>query len=301
MIIIIVKKEELCYPINRERRRIMYLNESQTNKIYQIITKYQSDETFRQQLEETYENEVWSLSALELYALEEILRYGTKGIFEQLLKVKGTDTESETIDLYDQFNQLLKKDPNFKQRKIQQLVTNPETLSKLEKLIFSLISKSKREGKALHDDMTKELQYDPLNPILYQTEEEIKTTLENLLLGKMIHQMLALPEMKSISVRQREKGQLEKKDKERIISQIKNAIPQEQFYAESQHLIEQRVLKVKLSLLLKNTEQAFEPYVTYNTNISVEEIYGKKKEPENEAFQFFKEYQTKKTEKHENN
>ena len=59
----------------------MNFNEKQSKEIYEFIMKYNSDEGFKSNIQNLYNKEISKLSILHIYALEEILRYGTKGIF----------------------------------------------------------------------------------------------------------------------------------------------------------------------------------------------------------------------------
>ena len=110
----------------------MNFNEKQSKEIYEFIMKYNSDEGFKSNIQNLYNKEISKLSILYIYALEEILRYGTKGIFNKFVDVKGTYTEDQAADLFDGFIKLLNNDQNFKQYKMEQLKKSPETLSAIE-------------------------------------------------------------------------------------------------------------------------------------------------------------------------
>lgn len=57
----------------------MNFNEKQAKEIYEFIMKYNSEEKFKNNSQNLYDKEISKLSILHIYALEEILRYGTKG------------------------------------------------------------------------------------------------------------------------------------------------------------------------------------------------------------------------------
>ena len=103
----------------------MILNEKQSKEIYEFIMKYNVDEKFKNSVQQLYDSNTYKLSILQIYALEEILRYGTKEIFNRFLETKGTYSEEQAIDLYDSFIKLLSEDINFKQYKMQQLKESP--------------------------------------------------------------------------------------------------------------------------------------------------------------------------------
>ena len=128
----------------------MILNEKQSKEIYEFIMKYNVDEKFKNSVQQLYDSNTYKLSILQIYALEEILRYGTKEIFNRFLETKGTYSEEQAIDLYDSFIKLLSEDINFKQYKMQQLKESPETLSAMEMFAFTLISSSDNQKEQMH-------------------------------------------------------------------------------------------------------------------------------------------------------
>lgn len=256
----------------------MNFNERQSKLIYEFIMRYNSEEEFKNNIQELYDNEISRLSIIYIYALEEILRYGLKGIFNKFLETKGTYTEEEAADLFDGFIKLLNDDANFKQYKMDQLKNYPETLSTMEMFAFTLISKSQSQKEQIHEEMTDNLEYDSLNPILYSTDNQIRETLENLFLGEFIHQILELPAMKPVKVRQKETGKIANIDKPLIIEKIQSVIFTSGSMSQFKQVIDNRYLRVKMDLLMGKGEAAFEQYLKFNTNISANEILGIEKD-----------------------
>lgn len=163
---------------------------------------------------------------------------------------------------------------NFKQYKMQQLKETPETLSAMEIFAFALISSSDNQK----EKMTDKLEYDQYNPILYSTDNQIRETLTNLFFGEFIYQILELPSMKPIKVRQKENGRIANIDKPFIIKKIQNAISNQSSIFQLQKAIDVRFVEVKMNLLLGKEEKAFEKYLKFNTNISSNEIFGIEKD-----------------------
>lgn len=254
----------------------MNFNEKQSNEIHEFIMKYYNDEEFKNNVQKLYDKEICKLSILYIYALEEILRYGNKGIFDKFINSKGTDSESKAADLFDNFVKLFIENDSFRESKMEQLNKNPKTLSGLEMLAFKLISITESQSDKMHDEMTNELEYDNLNPILYSTDSQIKATLENLLIGEFIHKMLELPGMKPIKVRQKRSGMIANSDKQFIIRKIRESISGQEYMLQMQQVINNRFVKVKFNVLLGKGEDAFGEYSMYNTNISFSEILGVK-------------------------
>lgn len=252
----------------------MELNEKQSKQIYDFIMRYNSDDEYKNNIQQIYDNNAYKLPILHIYALEDVLRYGTKEIFRKFLETKGTYSEEQAVDLYDGFIKLLDEDKAFEQYKMQQLTDSPDTLSEMEKFAFSLISQSSDKKSQMHEQMTDNLEYDPFNPILYSTDKQIRETLENLFLGEFIYKMLELPAMKPVKARQKENGRIANIDKPLIIEKIKSTILSQNFMSQFKQVIDNRYVKVKMDILLGKGENAFEQYLKYNTNISSNEILG---------------------------
>ena len=140
----------------------------------------------------------------------------------------------------------------------------------MEIFAFALINSSNNQK----EKMTDELEYDQYNPILYSTDNQIRETLTNLFFGEFIHQILELPNMKPIKVRQKENGRIANIDKPFIIEKIQDVISNQNSIFQLKKIIDARFVEVKMNLLLGKEEQAFEKYLKFNTNISSNEILG---------------------------
>lgn len=160
---------------------------------------------------------------------------------------------------------------------MEQLKKSPETLSAIEMFAFQLISSTKSQKEQIHEEVTDELEYDPLTPILYSNDKQIRETLENLLFGEFVHHMLELPAMKPVKARQKEFGMIANIDKPLIIEKIREVFLSQDSMSQFKQTIDNRYVKVKMALLLGKGEEAFEQYLKYNTNISSYEILGIKK------------------------
>ncbi len=252
----------------------MNFNKEQSKKVYEFILKYNTDSEFKKSMQQLYDNDTYKLSILYIYALEEVLKYGKKGFFNKFLKTIGTYSEDQEADLYDGFIKLLSEDINFKRCKIQQFEESPDTLSSMEMFAFTLISNSNNQEEQNQEKVTDKLEYDSYNPILYSNDRQIRETLENLILGEFIHNILKLPCMESIRARQKDDGRIANIDKPFIIEKIQGTISDEKTISQFKQIIDSRFVKVKMDLLLGKGELAFEQYLKFNTNISSSEIFG---------------------------
>ena len=256
----------------------MNFNEKQSKEIAQFIIKYKAEEEFENDIKNLYDNEISKLSIIHIFALEEILRYGTKGVFNKFIEAKGTYTEAQAADLLDGFIKIFNNDENFKQYKLEQLEYSPETLSSIEMLAFELMGTQKVEENGEQEETVNKLEYDLLNPILYSNDDQTRETIANLFFGELIIQILELPSMKDIKSRQKEDGRIANVDKKFVIEQVKKAICSQGHMSQFKQVVDSRYVKVKMALCLGKGEKAFEQYLKYNTNISSAEILGKQKE-----------------------
>lgn len=246
----------------------MKWNQKQEAEIYNFTQQYFKDQTFAQTYQQLYDKKPYQLSILQIYALEHILRYGTKDIYNRALEVMDDVSEEQMIELYESFLSLLNHNADFRQYKMQQFQETPQSLSSIERFIFQFILHSYEQ----ENRQSSTLEYDPYTPILYSNDKEIRTTLENLLFGELIHKMLNLPEMQGIKAQQKMPGRIANTDKQIIIERIQTFISQPGIINQMQQTIDQRYARVKMSLLLGNGMNSFEPYAAYNTNISAQEI-----------------------------
>ena len=76
----------------------MKFNMAQQQQIYEFIMKYNSDESFKDKVEELYFENPGMLSILEIYALEEIIQFGNNGIYNSLLELQENNVEETTED-----------------------------------------------------------------------------------------------------------------------------------------------------------------------------------------------------------
>lgn len=264
----------------------MKFNEEQTKIIYEFVMNYTGNEEFKSNIEENYNNEVERLSILEIYALEEILRFGTRNLFNQFLETKENLSEEEAIVLFDNLFTLLREDESFRDYKLMQFREAKETLSAMEIFAINLIHKEEKQEKTAEKESTIELEYDELNPIRFGTDRQIRATIENLLFGQFILNALELPTMSEIKSRQKESGLIANSDKPIIIEEIRKLLaadPKLYENAANNHFV-----KIKFQVLLGNKEASFGELLDYNTNISADEIFGREKDTtEEDTLKFF--------------
>lgn len=262
----------------------MKLNQEQSNYITEFIVKYNSDLEFQEKMQELYDNDISKLSILDIYALEEILRYGVKGIFDKFIQAKGKDTDEQAVKLFDSLIKLLLDNDQFREYKLEQLELNPEMISEMELLAFNLIQYKFIKEEAEEVEVEEELEYDDYIGILYSTDKEIRATLGNLFFGQFILEMLEMPSMKEIKERQKEKGLIANVDKGFILSKIEEMLNNEQALIQYKKVIDARYTKVKMNILLGQSDTAFNEFIQYRTNIDVVGTFDLEQTKEFEEF-----------------
>ena len=75
----------------------MNFTDNQQKEIYEFITKYNKDDNYKKEINDLYENNTYKLSILQIYALEEVLRFGTKNIFNEFLKTIGDNSFEQAV------------------------------------------------------------------------------------------------------------------------------------------------------------------------------------------------------------
>lgn len=259
----------------------MNFNEKQSKQIYDFVINYNLDENFKKTNEELYDTTPEKMPILHIYALEEVLRYGNKELYNKFNKSKGETQDDQAVDLYDGFIQLLINDPNFKHYKLEQLKNNPETLSTIELFALNLTSVPESDKKDKKVEENK-LEYSPICPILFSTDKQIRETLENLFFGELIHKFLENPSMQRIKERQKEIGVIANSDKPFIIEKIREILSTQNGMEQFRQIIDNRYVKVKMDVLLGKGEEAFSQFKQFSTNISANEIIGRQKDTSGE-------------------
>ncbi len=248
----------------------MKFDEMQEKEIYEFLLKYNQDEEFRNDVERKYNEEIHELSILYIYALEEIIRFGKKNIFNNYIKIN--DSESN-LEFYDMFMNRLTHDVEFSKSKIFDMknVTNIEAFI-IQTFLKCVADKNNFEIKV---KTSEELNYDPLNKLAYSNDEELKETIKNSILGANIHSIVdkIFPFLKK---KQYKSGQFSKESKAFLTDFLRAVIPdlKDDIEKKAAFLLD----VVKANLALGGAKELLEIFNKYNTNISYEEVYGKNKD-----------------------
>lgn len=254
-------------------------NDEESKIIYEFITKYNSDDKFKDDINDKYNNDLSSLSIYDIYALEELIRFGSKGIIKNLISLSGD--KQFMLKNINNFLEYFKKDESFKFYKIKQLTESPETLSKeekflIEKVLNAKVKEDKKEAESATVEpeiIVEDISYDSYTPILYGNDSEIRTTISNLFFGKFIHMLLEHPAMYEVKKRQKQPGLIANIDRQNVIDLVERKLGEN--INDIKNNIDNIYLQVKFKVLLGQGEKAFSEYAKYNTNITAMEIFEK--------------------------
>lgn len=230
--------------------------------IKNIINKYNSDQLYKRKLERLYDNNLKELCSQEIYVLEKCFNYGNREIINKLISCTDNLDVEQAMKNYNSFINDYRKS-SFQDKMINKY-NNDEYLTDFELfMIKDVIGVVKEEPDYVY--------YDRLNPILYNSVNELRQTLTNLYFGMHIYELVN-NNYPQILLRQKEMGRYAKMDKDLIIESIQELLPICcRFLAKSVDCMLYNVIKrVREG---ESFYEALKPYICYNTNISLYEIF----------------------------
>lgn len=135
----------------------MNFSESQIDEIFEFISDYNADTEFKNKMEDLYDNHTSKLKMTYIYALEILLKYGMKSIYETFMQKKGKFLETDAVDLYDDFMRLCSGDELFVKYKMQQLEMSPDLLSEIELFALNMIKTDQSKVDQSQENIVKKL------------------------------------------------------------------------------------------------------------------------------------------------
>lgn len=253
----------------------MIFNEQQTKEIENFIYKYNKDTQFKNSKENSYNVDTSSLNILEVYALEEVLRFGNKGIYKEFLSILKSDNLSQEVTNLISYVKLFNNDPEFKSISMMLYFNFLNNINSFERFALSnfCIKKYEIERFSIVED-----KYDPLNKLKCRTLDELETTIDNLLLGDQIFTLLTYPKYSDIKSRLKDGNMISSNDKNTVIEAVidyrRNMDKKERDYSLRKRLLMKEYI---INELKYGMNDPFYPFKMYNTNISIDEVYEKKR------------------------
>lgn len=107
----------------------MNFTKQEEANINEFLIKYNQDIKFKDNVERKYNEEIHALSILHIYALEEIIRFGKKNIYNNYIAFNDSEA---SFEFYDMFMNRLTHDKAFSESKLLHL----ENVSKVEAFII---------------------------------------------------------------------------------------------------------------------------------------------------------------------
>lgn len=232
----------------------------QQNEINRILLEYKSNEESRKAIEDKYDTSTYELSIIQIYAIEEIIRYGTKGIYKSYIEINNSNNK---IEEYDDYMKKLTTDIEFSTSKLLHI----KDLTKVELFITSIMLNSvvKKNNFEL---------YDPIIEIRTSSEKESRETIKDLIIGVLAHIIVECSKTPE-KYKQRNKGQFSPESKKRIIDAMRK------------DLIAVKIMVEYISYLIFDIEPEenegsmgfwipISSWYKFATNISYDEVIGKK-------------------------
>ena len=184
-------------------------------KMYLILNTFK-EESFKEKRLKIYNNIPNMLDILEIYAIEEIFRLGSKGYFYKLMSCKGEDLIKE----YNDFMKKCRNDFDFELEKYKQYYKRNSNLTDVEKFCMSLILKNNEQRELL--DKKSKYHYDDLYELDYSTDDGIKRAIINTAVSVGINEMMKdnSSSIEGIKQRQLSKGVFSDMDKKYLIDII---------------------------------------------------------------------------------
>lgn len=126
----------------------LQFNDDEEREIYDFIINYHTDTDFLSKVQKDYTENPLSLPILHIYVLEEICKFGKKGIFKKI--IESNNDKEISLKNIDHFIKSYNTDINFQTNKDKQLNNNPETLLDYERTILNLIAYYKENQISNH-------------------------------------------------------------------------------------------------------------------------------------------------------
>lgn len=240
-------------------------------KIFEVWQKYKNDEEYRKQKEDNYINNPTSLNLYEIYVLEELVRFGNKNYYNDIIKTKQNDNQNIYLE-YEMLIKMCNNNQQFLDDEIKKLESKSLFLSSMEIYVLKNFYKDEIEKSKKSN-----YKYDAFVELKYGIDKEIKNTVYNILVGNIVYEyfndntkMKTDKKLSEIKLRQKEPGMIASEDKPYIIEKIKSSIFDD--YDKFEEKANSMFTLVKYSLYTGKKEAAFKPFIKQRTNIKNTEV-----------------------------
>lgn len=249
------------------------MNENDKKTLGEIIKLYNENTKFKEYICERYDTNPASLRVLELYVLEEIVRYGNKDYYNKIASL-NPNSEKALKD-YSDFIDKCKNDKEFETLKMRIYKNNRENLNPVEVFAISMILKDKdREKEYKYIDFD----YDDYPDIKYGNDKEIRETVSNIYFAILIYRLLneckdpiILKELKPVIEHQKEPGLIASSDKPLLLNFLRECISDN--YEIIGNHIDEMYNQVKSFLMFGFKENSFKLLSNRKSNVTAREIF----------------------------
>lgn len=241
--------------------------------IGEIIKLYNENTKFKERLNNLYDNNPAKLKLLELYALEDIIRYGDKSYYNRLIKL-GNNQEN-IISEYNEFLDKCKNDNKYELSKMRDYKNNRKNLKPVEAFAINLLLK---DNEKKHDYKYIDYDYDDYVELKYSTDKEIRESISNVFFADIIGSLskknvnpIIKNEIGSIIEHQKKPGLIASVDKPKMLDFLRELISYD--YKGVMEGIDLMSEQAKFYLACGFQEKTFDFFSKYRSNISAREVF----------------------------
>lgn len=247
-----------------------YKDEEQL-KIYEIWQRYKNEEPFQKEIENNYLNNPTRLNLFEFYVLEELVRFGNKNYYNDIMKTRQSNDQNIYLE-YEMLINMCNSNPQFLKEEVNKLQEKSLFLSEMEVYVLKTFYK-----KEIDDNFRSGLKYDEFVKLRYGLDSEIRSTISNILVGNIVYELFNDEEqlkkdkkLEKIKLRQKEPGMIADIDKPYIIEKVKLSIFDD--YDKFEERVDSMFTFIKYGLSTGKKENAFSPFIKQRTNIRNEDV-----------------------------
>ena len=249
------------------------ISEMDKKIIGEIINLYNENTKFKEKLNNLYNTNPAKLKLIELYTLEDIIRYGDKSYYNRLMKL-GINEEA----IRKEYNDFLDKcinDKKYELSKMRDYKNNRKSLTPVETFAINLILK---DNEKKYDYKYIDYDYDDYIELKYSNDKEIRESVSNVFFANLIGSLfeknvdpILRNELKPIIEHQKHPGLIASVDKPKMLDFLRELISYD--YKGVTEGIDTMFNQAKFYLACGFQEKTFDFFSKHRSNISAREVF----------------------------
>lgn len=241
--------------------------------IGEIIKLYNENSKYKERMNKIYDSNPIKLRLQELYALEEILRYGNKSYYSRLTSLG--ENKEEILKEYTKFITDCNNDKKFLISKMRDYKNNRRKLRSVEIFAISLMLVNE---EVKHDYKYVDYDYDDYADLKYKSDSEIRESVSNVFFADLIYKLLneakdpiIRSELQPIIDHQKSPGLIASVDKPKMLEFLRECISYD--YKGVINGIDIMFNQAKFYLSAGFGEKSFDFFSKHRSNITVKEVF----------------------------